>query len=133
MKNPFGSVVNFVKHAAAFVSNAFIILFGHDKAAAFGHAAADVLETSAGKIVASAVAAVENASPALDGKTKFAQAFAAVESTFKTQGISATTSVINLLIELAVSGLNGYFSKDVPQPTEPASTPVVAEVPVESK
>lgn len=111
MSNPFGKIVGFIRHAAAFVSNAFISLFGHDNAVAFGHAALSVLDSALGQIVVKAVAAVESLSPSLDGATKKVQAFSAVLTEAEKQGISAKNSLVNMLIELAVQAIAGSFAK----------------------
>ena len=100
-------IENFVHGTAVKVSDAFIKIFGKDAAHQFTQGALSVLKSAEGKIALDAVEAVE--SLALDGTAKRAAAFEKIATDFKTQGISAADSIINLLIETAVAYLKGNF------------------------
>jgi hypothetical protein len=111
IKSIASSVIHFVKHAAVKVSDIFVELVGHDAAAAFGHAALDVLKSAEGKIVKDAVLAVEAVKPVLSGQEKFAQVFSKVVADFKASGKDVPEQLINMLIEVAVSTVKGHFSE----------------------
>jgi hypothetical protein len=58
-------IISFTKSASVKVSHVFAELVGSDKAAAFGHAALDVLKTAEGKVVLDAVIALQAVTPGL--------------------------------------------------------------------
>jgi predicted short-subunit dehydrogenase-like oxidoreductase (DUF2520 family) len=86
------------------VSAFFVTVFGADAAQKFAVGSVAVLKTAAGVL---AMDAVQYASGLKLGSGAEARATAAakLENDAKAQGISLTNSVINLLIELAVTAL----------------------------
>jgi hypothetical protein len=111
------------------VSKLFIDVFGPDAAHEFVTGAEAILKTAVGQIAVKAVGDAENianASSAVKNGAAFSQITSAAAAAgidlagaAKAQGLSSATSLINLLIETAVSRLNGLFGPAVP-PT-PAS------------
>lgn len=96
-------VVNFFKTVGAKVSGFFVAVFGSEAAHAFGDAALGVLKSALGVIAQDAVSAVE--SLALDSASKREEAFKRVVTDAQKQGLQFSTSLVNLLIELAVQRL----------------------------
>lgn len=95
-----------IKVAAIAVAHGFQHLFGAEASQAFGHAALGVLKSALGQIVVAEVSALSGVSN-LSGVEKAAQAQAAVLDKAKAAGIEASTSIVNMLIELAVQFVKG--------------------------
>lgn len=106
MSNFLEKIGHGIKVAAIAVAHGFSKLFGSDAAQAFGHAALGILESALGKIVVAEVAALAGVN-SLSGVEKFAQAQAAILDKAKAAGLDASTSIVNLLIELAVQFVKG--------------------------
>jgi hypothetical protein len=99
----FGKVKNFFVGVKVKVSAVFVQLFGQDAAEKFGHAALAILNTALGTIVQDAVLAV--ASLKIGGDAKRGKAFDKIVVDAKAKGIEASSSIVNMLIELAVTAL----------------------------
>jgi hypothetical protein len=104
--NVLKSIGHGIKVAAIKVAHGFAAIFGHDAAVAFGHAALDLLKSALGKIVVEEVQALSTVD-SLSGVEKFAKAQAAILEKAKAAGISVSTSIVNLLIEVAVAFVKG--------------------------
>lgn len=96
---------DFLKSVKAKVSAAFIKVFGKDAAQQFGDASIALLKSAAGVIVVDAVKLIEASNPMATPADKRTAAFNQVVSDAKTAGISLSTSMINMLIELAVNSI----------------------------
>lgn len=123
----FSAIGHFFKHVAVFVSDAFIKVFGPDIAHNLAVGAESALKSALGKIV---WAAVQEFQSLATGAEKQAAAFAKITAEAKTAGIDATSSIINMLIEIAVQKIKGQFGPAVaedinlPAPAVPAQTAV---------
>ena len=94
------NIFNWLKGAKAKVSAFFVLVLGSEAARQLGDAAVSALKTALGVIVQDAVAAV--GSLGMSGEQARAEAFKKIVTDAKKQGLSFSTSMINLLIELAV-------------------------------
>jgi len=100
-------VVAFFKTNYAKASAGFVSMFGKDAAEEFAHGAEALLKTGLGIIATDAVMASSslvrnpNGSPATSTDKRNA-AFQKIAVDAKSQGINVTSSIANLLIELAV-------------------------------
>lgn len=123
----FSAIGHFFKHVAVFVSDMFISIFGGDIAHNFAVGAESVLKSALGQIVWTAV---RESQALATGAEKQAAAFAKITAEAKTAGIDATSSIINMLIEIAVQKIKGQFGPAVaedinlPAPAVPAQTAV---------
>jgi len=108
--NVFSSIGHFFKKVEVKVSSAFIYLFGKQAAENFATSAEALLKSAFGVIVADAVGLIEQSNPLAAPADKRQAAFAKITADVKTAGISVTSSIINLAIEIAVSALKGNFS-----------------------
>ena len=99
------SIFGWFKSTAIKVSHVFVTIFGSDAAKAFGTAAYRMLQSEAGKIVQKSVLAI--ASLKLGAEESRKAAFDDAVAQTKASGISVGTSLINLLIEMAVQKLKG--------------------------
>lgn len=102
------SIGGFFKKVGYTVSDLFQKLVGKDAAQHFAVASLAVLKSDLGKI---ALTAVQEAEKLAAGTDKRAAAAATIVSQAKSAGIDASTSVINMLIELAVQVVNGTFGQ----------------------
>jgi len=102
----FQKVESFFHTAAVDVSDVFVKIFGQAQAKAFVTGAEAVLKTDLGKI---AVVAVKDAEGLASGVEKQAAAFSQITTQAKASGIDASTSIVNMLIELAVQAVRGEF------------------------
>ena len=100
------SIGHGIKIVAVKVAHGFAAIFGREHAEAFGQAALGLLKSVLGQIVVAEVQALEGVS-GVSGVQKFAQAQSAILEKAKVGGIAATTSIVNLLIELAVQFVKG--------------------------
>lgn len=100
------NVINKLHGAAVTVAHVFVAIFGQQAAQAFGTAALNLLKSDLGQIVVAEVEALSGVSN-LTGVQKAAQAQAAVLAKAKSLGISASTSIVNMLIEVAVQFVTG--------------------------
>jgi hypothetical protein len=105
------AIVHFVKHAAVFVSDAFVKIFGSDAAHNFAAAAESLIHTAIGGIAMTAVQEVEALA---SGSDKRAAAFDKIKTGAEQAGIIVGESIINLLIEICVQKVKGSFG---PAPT----------------
>jgi hypothetical protein len=119
----FQSIGHFFKHAAVWVSDQFVKLFGSDAANTFAVAAESLLHSAIGQI---AWDAVNEAEKLAAGTDKLGAAFAQIISTAATQGIAVKDSVVNMLIEVAVQKLKGSFGPQPPVPATPTTPLSVA-------
>lgn len=103
------NLVSKVHGAAVKVATIFESIFGKQAADAFGTAALNILKSDLGQIVTQEVEALAGATN-LSGAEKAAQAQTAVLAKAKTLGISASTSIVNLLIETAVQFVTGNLT-----------------------
>lgn len=97
-------------HAARVkVSDIFVKIFGKDAAQAFGASALHLLQTGEGVIVGDIVKAVASLNLATGDEARD-EALKRVwaDTKIQTSGISKT--LVNLLVELAVSELKGHFA-----------------------
>lgn len=96
-----------IKVVAEHIAAGFVTLFGKEVATNFAKASIDLLKTAAGQVAAEVVSELEQ--QAIDGLTKRSIAFGKIADVLKQQGLSASTSEINLLIEIAVTALKQHF------------------------
>jgi hypothetical protein len=106
----FQKVEAFFHTAAVDVSAAFVKLVGQAQAKAFATGVEAIVKTDLGKI---AVAAVKAAEGLASGELKHAAAFAEIGMQAKASGLDVETSVVNMLIELAVQAVKGTFGAEV--------------------
>lgn len=99
----YSKIVNFFKSAASKVSAFLIAVLGSEAAHQLGDAAISALKTTLGIIVQDAVIAVSTLQIGSDAKR--AEAFKKIVTDAKAAGLNFSTSLINLLIELAVQRL----------------------------
>ncbi len=97
---------NFFKHAGVVISAWFTDIFGANAAHTFATGAEALLETELGKI---AWTAVNDAQKLSTGAEKAAAAAASIEAAAKQAGLTVKTSLVNMLIEVAVQKLQGAF------------------------
>jgi hypothetical protein len=102
----FSAIGHFFKHAAVFIADGFVKIFGPDAAHNFAAGAVAILETDLGKIALTAVQEVQNLAT---GAERQAGAFAKIAAGAKAAGIDAGESIINMLIEVAVQWIKGSF------------------------
>lgn len=102
----YSKVANFLKHIEVYVSGTLIKLFGADAAHSFAVGAESLLKTDLGKIV---MTAVQEAESLATGEEKKAAAFGKIMTAAATQGLDVKTSLVNMLIELAVARLKELF------------------------
>lgn len=100
------SLFGWFKSAAIKVSHVFVAIFGSDAAKKFGEAAYAMLQTELGKIVQDAVVATASLKLGA-GEDARKAAFTQVVTQAKSSGISVSTSLVNLLIEMAVQKIKG--------------------------
>lgn len=98
-----------IKAVAIKVAHGFTALFGAQASAAFGQAALGLLKSALGQIVVAEVQALAGVST-LSGAQKAAQAQAAILQKAESVGISASKSIVNLLIEVAVQFITGNLA-----------------------
>ena len=111
MNKFFSAIAHFFKHIAVDVSAGFVKLFGADVAHSFAVGAESLLHSELGKIAMTAVQEVENLAAGVD---KQGTAFAKIVSAAKSAGIEASTSIVNMLIEVAVQKIKGEFGPATP-------------------
>lgn len=99
----FNSLINWVKGAKAKVSEFFVAVLGQDAAKQLGDATVTALQTALGVIVKDAVIAVSSLQIGSDAKR--GEAFNRIVTDAKSQGLAFSSSLINMLIELAVQQL----------------------------
>lgn len=109
----FGKIGHFFASVGKGIAHGFEKLFGSKVAHDFAHAAAELLKSKLGTIVLDAVDAVESLSPTLGSEEKRKAAFSKILSDATAAGISTSTSIVNMLIEIAVNMLKGKIT-DVP-------------------
>ncbi len=97
----FQDIFGWVHKAEQKVDEVFATIFGSQAAANFFSSAKQLLETEIGVLAKDAVLFAENATAGADKK---ALAVAKLGADLKTAGKSVPTSVLNLLIEMAVQG-----------------------------
>jgi hypothetical protein len=107
-------VVHVFDDVKTFVSAAFVKVFGSAAAKQFAAGAVAILKTSLGQI---AMTAVQQASGLENNTAKFSAAFDTITKEAETQGIAATDSLKNMLIELAVQQLKLTFGPSDQAPT----------------
>jgi hypothetical protein len=90
-------------------SSVFISLFGAQAAHNFAAAALGILKTDLGKIVLQVVTELQHASN-LTNDQKRAEAVARIIKAAAAAGIEASTHMVNLLIEVAVSAIKEHFA-----------------------
>ena len=100
---------NKIHGAAVKVAAEFEAIFGKQAAEEFGTAALNLLKSDLGQVVVSEVEALAGATD-ISGAEKAAKAQAAILAQAKTLGISASTSIVNLLIETAVQFVTGKLT-----------------------
>lgn len=103
----FDKFVSFFKTTYAKASSMFVNVFGQDAADEFAHGAEALLKTAVGLIATDAVLASTSLMRNPDGTPatptdKKNAAFKKIATDAKSQGINVSSSVANLLIELAV-------------------------------
>jgi hypothetical protein len=98
-----------IKVVAIKVEHVFVAVFGQQAAETFGHAALGLLKSALGQIVVAEVQLLEGVS-GLTGVEKLAKAQPAILKEAELAGISASMSIINLLIELAVQFVKGNLA-----------------------
>lgn len=99
-----------VKSVGVFVSEMFICLFGADASKQFADASLKLLRSEAGQLVLGAVQKIEQMALAgtltdITDAGKREQALAMAATALERAGITVATSVLNLLIELAVQAV----------------------------
>lgn len=106
MNRVLAAIVHFVKHAAVFVSDTFVKVFGSDIARNFASAAEGLIHSAIGQIAMTAVAEVQALA---SGGDKRAEAFNKIKTSAESAGIIVGESIINLLIEVCVQRVKGNF------------------------
>jgi hypothetical protein len=101
---------DFLKKVKAKVSDVFIKIFGKDQAQQFADAALQLMKSAAGTLVLDVVKLVETSNPLLTPADKRQAAFDQIVSDAKSKGLDLTSSIINLLIELAVQTLKNNIT-----------------------
>jgi hypothetical protein len=104
------SFLSWFSKVKAKVSTVFVAIFGQEAAQKFGDATLSVLKSAAGVLVLDVVNAIKVANPLVSGDDKRKMAFDKITNDAKAQGLSISSSMINLLIELAVSTINGHIA-----------------------
>jgi hypothetical protein len=105
------AIVNVFKRTAVVASEVFVRLFGKDTATKFAAASLALLESEAGKLVLAGVKEVETMiadgtlAADISNAAKREYAFQSAERAIKDAGITVGTSVLNMLIELAVQSI----------------------------
>ena len=117
----YSKIVDFFKTVKVKVSAVLVSVLGEDAAHKLGEAALEAFKSTLGVIVMDAVIAVEGLQIGSDAKR--AEAFKKILTDMAKLGISASTSLINLLIELAVQRMKGNIVPVEPPVVEPV-TPV---------
>jgi hypothetical protein len=107
-------VVHVFDDVKAFVSSAFVKIFGSAAAKQFAAGAVAILKTSLGQI---AMTAVQQAAGLENNTAKFSTAFDTITKEAEAQGIAAGDSLKNMLIELAVQQLKLNFGPADQAPT----------------
>jgi hypothetical protein len=113
-----------IKTVAIKISDGFTAIFGKQAAADFAKAALALLKSDLGQIVVAEVETLAGVST-LTGVQKAATAQAAVLKQAETLGLSASTSIVNMLIELAVQFVTGHLTAaevTVAPPSTPAAS-----------
>ena len=105
----FKSIGRGVKATAIWVSNIFIALFGRDASEQFARSALAILKSDFGKIVLTVVTTL--ATTNLTNEQRRAEAFTHIKTAALAAGIDAKDSIVNLLIELAVSTIKQNFGE----------------------
>lgn len=98
------AIVHFVKHAAVFVSDSFVSVFGKDAAHTLAVAVESLVHSELGAFAYMVVQEVQNLA---SGAEKRAAAFTKIETFAKERGIIVGESIINMLIELFVQKVKG--------------------------
>jgi hypothetical protein len=96
----YSKIASWFKKAASKVSAFLIAVLGSEAAHQLGDAAIAALKTALGVIVQDAVIAVSGLQ--IGSEAKRAEAFKKIVTDAKAAGLTISTSLINLLIELAV-------------------------------
>lgn len=96
----FGKIKDFFVAVKVKVSSFFVKVFGQEAAQRFADGAVLLLKTAAGKLAVDAVMFVQTL--ALDGAGKRQAAFDKIVSDARAQGLEISSSLVNMLIELAV-------------------------------
>lgn|SRR5574337_34340 len=110
MANIFTKVADKLKSAAHAVAHVFVAIFGAQASADFAKSAEEILATDFGKVVQSIVAGLVSVAEAQGGAAARSQAFDAIKSQAVSSGLDLKDSLINLLIELAVTKLKGTLA-----------------------
>lgn len=110
----FKAIGHGVKVVAVGIAHGFVALFGKETAQAFADSAVNLLKSSLGQIVVAEVEALADLQ--ISGPEKQAQAQKAVLDKAKAEGLSVSTSLVNMLIEVAVQFLKGTLGKLETQP-----------------
>lgn len=105
-KSLWNKVKDFFHTAGVDVSDVFVAIFGKAQATAFANSAKQLLETDLGQIARDAVKAAMSAA---SGAEAHQQAFSQIVKEAAALGKSASTSLINMLIELAYQDVQGVF------------------------
>ena len=112
MNHFFLAIGHFFQNAQIWISKEFEAVFGSKAATAFALGAEALLKTAAGKIVVGVVQAA--ATLEISGPAKAALALSQLPALIEGAGLTASTSMLNLLIETAVQKVKGAFGTDIP-------------------
>jgi len=96
-----------IKAVFASIGHFFEHLFGKQELQDFAKASEGLLKSALGKIALEAVTEAEQTMAGAAGGDKHAFALAKIEADAEAAGIQVKNSIINLLIELCVSKING--------------------------
>jgi hypothetical protein len=105
----FSKIANAFKTAAHVISHALVSLVGADLASKFASDAKKILATDFGKLVQSVVDGLMAVAAAQGGAAARQQAFDEIKAQAVASGLDLKDSLINLLIELAVSKAKGVL------------------------
>lgn len=100
------AIVHFVKHAAVFVSDGFVKIFGADAAHSFAVGVESLVHTQIGDI---AWKVVQEVGAVAKGAEARLMAFDKIKTSAEEAGIIVGESIINMLIEIFVQKVKGQF------------------------
>lgn len=110
MANIFTKIVDKLKTAGHAIAHVFVAIFGAQASADFAKAAEEILKSDFGKVVEKIVEGLVSVAEAQGGAAARSAVFDAIKAQAVSSGLDLKDSLINLLIELAVTKLKGTLS-----------------------
>jgi len=109
MANIFTKIVDKLKSAEQAVVHLFVAFFGAKASADFAKSAEEILKSDFGKVVQTVVNGLVEVAKTKGGAVARQLAFEAIKNQAVSSGLDIKSSLINLLIELAVTKAKGTF------------------------